>query len=94
MSAPEPRAKEPAARKPAKRTRARRAEGALAPARARPKTAAAVRTASALEEQALDLALIGNCRIAALVNPTGRIVWWCYPRFDSDPGVLASAGGR
>jgi GH15 family glucan-1,4-alpha-glucosidase len=85
MSAPEPRAKEPAARKPAKRTRARRAEGALAPARARPKTAAAVRTASALEEQALDLAVIGNCRIAALVNPTGRIVWWCYPRFDSDP---------
>ncbi|MFZ2003940.1 MAG: glycoside hydrolase family 15 protein [Stellaceae bacterium] len=38
-----------------------------------------------IEEQALDLALIGNCRIAALVNPTGRIVWWCFPRFDSDP---------
>ena len=35
--------------------------------------------------QPLDLALIGNCRIAALVNPTGRIVWWCFPRFDSDP---------
>jgi len=44
-----------------------------------------VRGAAALAEQALDLALIGNCRIAALVNPTGRIVWWCYPRFDSDP---------
>ena len=37
------------------------------------------------KSQNLDLALIGNCRIAALVNPTGRIVWWCFPRFDSDP---------
>lgn len=35
--------------------------------------------------QPLDLGLIGNCRIAALVNPVGRIVWWCMPRFDGDP---------
>jgi GH15 family glucan-1,4-alpha-glucosidase len=49
------------------------------------KTAPPVRGARALKEQALDLALIGNCRVAALVNPTGRIVWWCFPRFDSDP---------
>jgi GH15 family glucan-1,4-alpha-glucosidase len=33
----------------------------------------------------LDLAVIGNGRTAALVNPTSRIVWWCYPRFDGDP---------
>lgn len=33
----------------------------------------------------LDLGLIGNGRVAALVNPLGRIVWWCYPRFDSNP---------
>jgi GH15 family glucan-1,4-alpha-glucosidase len=33
----------------------------------------------------LDLAVIGNGRTAALVEPTGRLVWWCYPRFDSDP---------
>ncbi|MBV8779613.1 MAG: glycoside hydrolase family 15 protein [Alphaproteobacteria bacterium] len=45
----------------------------------------AVRRGPSIEEQALDLAVIGNCRIAALVNPTGRIVWWCFPRFDSDP---------
>lgn len=33
----------------------------------------------------LDLGIIGNCRVAALVNPLGRIVWWCVPRFDGDP---------
>jgi GH15 family glucan-1,4-alpha-glucosidase len=32
----------------------------------------------------LDLAVIGNGRTAALVNPIGRIVWWCYPRFDGE----------
>jgi len=37
------------------------------------------------EARALDLALIGNCRIAALVNGVGRIVWWCFPGFDSNP---------
>ncbi len=36
-------------------------------------------------DQPLDLAVIGNCRVAALVNPWARLVWWCYPRFDSDP---------
>ncbi len=35
--------------------------------------------------QNLDLALIGNCRVAALVDRHARIVWWCFPRFDSDP---------
>ena len=33
----------------------------------------------------LDLAPIGNGRMAALVNTSGRIVWWCFPRLDSDP---------
>jgi GH15 family glucan-1,4-alpha-glucosidase len=36
-------------------------------------------------EHGLDLAIIGNGRTAALVDPTGRLVWWCYPRFDGDP---------
>jgi GH15 family glucan-1,4-alpha-glucosidase len=39
----------------------------------------------AADLRALDLALIGNCRVAALVNGTGRIVWWCFPGFDSNP---------
>src|SRR5262245_47819787 len=33
----------------------------------------------------LDLAAFGNCRTAALIDTAGRIVWWCFPRFDSDP---------
>ncbi len=33
----------------------------------------------------LEVGVIGNCRVAALVDPLARIVWWCYPRFDSDP---------
>ncbi|MBI3708744.1 MAG: glycoside hydrolase family 15 protein [Proteobacteria bacterium] len=33
----------------------------------------------------LDLAVIGNCVIGALIDRRGRIVWSCYPRFDGDP---------
>lgn len=33
----------------------------------------------------LDLALIGNCQIAALIDSAAEIVWYCLPRFDSDP---------
>ena len=33
----------------------------------------------------LDLAPIGNCSISALVDRTGRFVWCCAPRVDSDP---------
>lgn len=33
----------------------------------------------------LDLALIGNCRVAALLDVHGRILWWCFPHFDSNP---------
>ena len=36
-------------------------------------------------DHGLDLAVIGNGRTAALVDPCARIVWWCFPRFDSDP---------
>ncbi len=33
----------------------------------------------------LDYAAFGNCRTAALADTRGRIVWWCFPRFDADP---------
>ena len=33
----------------------------------------------------LELAVLGNCSIAALVDRRGGIVWCCMPRFDGDP---------
>lgn len=33
----------------------------------------------------LDLGLIGNCNIAALINDRAAIVWSCFPRMDGDP---------
>ena len=33
----------------------------------------------------LDLAVIGNGHTAALLEPASRLVWWCFPRLDSDP---------
>lgn len=33
----------------------------------------------------LDLALIGNCAIGALVDARANIIWGCFPRFDGDP---------
>ena len=33
----------------------------------------------------LELALIGNCAISALIDNQARIVWSCMPRFDSPP---------
>jgi GH15 family glucan-1,4-alpha-glucosidase len=42
----------------------------------------------------LDLALVGNGAIGALIDAGGTVVWCCLPRFDGDP-VFASllAGG-
>jgi GH15 family glucan-1,4-alpha-glucosidase len=42
----------------------------------------------------LDLAVIGNCRTAALVDPRARLVWWCFPRFDSDPVFCGLISGN
>src|SRR5882672_4859927 len=44
----------------------------------------------------LDLGLVGNCSIGALVDSHARIVWCCMPRFDGDPvfySLLDSADG-
>lgn len=44
----------------------------------------------------LNLAIVGNCNVGALVDQCGRIVWCCLPRFDSDPvfhALLDSARG-
>jgi GH15 family glucan-1,4-alpha-glucosidase len=37
----------------------------------------------------LDLALIGNGRIGALLDGNATIVWACFPRFDGDPVFCA-----
>ena len=44
----------------------------------------------------LDLAVIGNCQIAALIDELGRIVWTCLPAPDGDPvfsALLSAEGG-
>lgn len=43
--------------------------------------------------QPLDLAVIGNGRTAALVDRKARLVWWCFPRFDSDPVLCRLIAG-
>ena len=35
--------------------------------------------------EGLDLALVGNGTVGALVNALGQVVWACFPRFDGDP---------
>ncbi len=37
----------------------------------------------------LNLAVIGNCQIAALLDAQARITWCCLPRMDSDPAFCA-----
>jgi GH15 family glucan-1,4-alpha-glucosidase len=44
----------------------------------------------------LNLGVIGNCQVAALVDDRGRIVWACLPGPDGDPvfsALLSSEGG-
>ena len=44
----------------------------------------------------LDLAVIGNCPINALIDTQGRIVWACLPKPDADPvfcSLLSRDGG-
>jgi GH15 family glucan-1,4-alpha-glucosidase len=48
------------------------------------------------DRASLNVGLIGNCAISALVDRRGAIVWCCMPRFDGDPifhALLDSADG-
>jgi GH15 family glucan-1,4-alpha-glucosidase len=40
----------------------------------------------------LDLGLIGNCSVSALIDSQGQIVWCCLPRYDGDPVFHALLG--
>jgi len=41
----------------------------------------------------LDLALIGNGSIGALIDAHGAVAWCCFPRFDGDPVFCSLLGG-
>jgi len=40
-----------------------------------------------------DLAPIGNCAVASLIDRRGRHVWFCFPRLDGDPLFNALVNG-
>ncbi|MEZ4236568.1 MAG: glycoside hydrolase family 15 protein [Myxococcota bacterium] len=43
----------------------------------------------------VDLALVGNSAVAALIDGQGAVVWWCWPKLDGDPlfcGLLDEPG--
>ena len=42
-----------------------------------------------MADRNLELGVIGNCAISALVDPLGAIVWSCFPRLDGDPVFCA-----
>lgn len=44
----------------------------------------------------LELGIIGNCSVSALIDRYGSVVWCCLPRFDGDPvfhSLLANSTG-
>lgn len=43
-------------------------------------------------QQTLNLAIVGNCAISALITTSGDVVWCCMPRFDGDPVFHALLG--
>jgi len=54
------------------------------------------RTTAPASQASLNLALIGNCNVSALIDERGSIVWCCMPRFDSTPvfdALMHSADG-
>ncbi|MGC2051478.1 MAG: trehalase-like domain-containing protein, partial [Methylovirgula sp.] len=42
----------------------------------------------------LDLAVIGNCAIASLIDRKARHNWFCFPRLDDDPVFCALVDGN
>ncbi len=44
-------------------------------------------------KSSLDLAIIGNSSVSALLDNRARIVWCCLPRFDADPTFCALIDG-
>jgi GH15 family glucan-1,4-alpha-glucosidase len=42
----------------------------------------------------LNLGVIGNSMVAALIDRRGRVVWYCLPRFDGDPVFCSLLNGE
>ena len=42
-----------------------------------------------MADRNLELGVIGNCAIAALIDQMGSIIWSCFPRLDGDPVFCA-----
>jgi hypothetical protein len=42
----------------------------------------------------LELGVIGNGTVGALVDARGRLVWWCLPTFDGDPAFCSLLSPR
>jgi len=47
--------------------------------------AAAIEDGAIPSTSSLDLGVVGNCALNALIDKLGRVVWCCLPRFDGDP---------
>ncbi len=41
-----------------------------------------------------EYSLVGDCRTAALIGPSGALAWYCAPRFDSSASFAALLGDR
>ena len=41
----------------------------------------------------LELGVVGNCEVAALIDEAASIVWGCLPAMDGDPAFCALLGG-
>ncbi|MGH8215096.1 MAG: hypothetical protein ACREPZ_05330, partial [Rhodanobacteraceae bacterium] len=68
-----------------KQARASASRGRRRTSDKRPPTEAPISTADHTWEASLDLGIIGNGTINALIDARGRIVWHCVPAFDGDP---------
>ena len=42
----------------------------------------------------MEFAAIGNGQVSALADGAGSIVWWCFPRFDSNPVFCKLVSGK
>jgi len=70
---------------------------AVMPLETIPDTQTRTRSPSVFHSATLDLAPIGNCAAAALIDRQGRFVWACCPRVDGEPvfsALLSPAAGE